>query len=53
MTCEAGDTDFNLLLAAGTRPKKNIVCSRFPTNPIKTYGTQIYFMDFQIILGNP
>ena len=27
------------------RPKKNIVCSRFPTDPIKTCATQIYFMD--------
>ena len=29
-----------------TRPKKNIVCFRFPTDPIKTCATQIYFMDF-------
>ena len=28
------------------RPKKNIVCFRFPTDPIKTCATQIYFMDF-------
>ena len=28
-------------------PKKNIVCFRFPTDPIKTCATQIYFMDFQ------
>ena len=27
--------------------KKNIVCFRFPTDPIKTCATQIYFMDFQ------
>ena len=27
--------------------KKNIVCSRFPTDPIKTCATQIYFMGFQ------
>ena len=26
--------------------KKNIVCFRFPTDPIKTCATQIYFMDF-------
>ena len=31
----------------GIRPKKNIVCFRFPTDPIKTCATQIYFMDFQ------
>ena len=29
------------------RPKKNIVCFRFPTDPIKTCATQIYFLDFQ------
>ena len=29
------------------RPKKNIVCFRFPTDPVKTCATQIYFMDFQ------
>ena len=29
------------------RLKKNIVCFRFPTDPIKTCATQIYFMDFQ------
>ena len=28
------------------RPKKNIVCFRFPTDPIKTCATQIYFIDF-------
>ena len=27
--------------------KKNIVCFRFPTDPIKTCATQIYFMDYQ------
>ena len=27
--------------------KKNIVCFRFPTDPIKTCATQIYFMHFQ------
>ena len=27
--------------------KKNIVCFRFPTDPIKTCATQIYFMDFK------
>ena len=27
--------------------KKNIVCFRFPTDPVKTCETQIYFMDFQ------
>ena len=26
--------------------KKNIVCFRFPTDPIKTCAIQIYFMDF-------
>ena len=26
--------------------KKKIVCFRFPTEPIKTSATQIYFMDF-------
>ena len=25
--------------------KKNIVCFRFPTDPIKTCATQIYFID--------
>ena len=43
-------------------PKKNIVCFRFPTDPIKTCATQIYLIDFQIFfffffffffLGNP
>ena len=29
------------------RPKKNIVCFRFVTDPIKKCATQIYFMDFQ------
>ena len=39
--------------------KKNIVCFRFPTDPIKTCATQIYFMDFLknffffFFLGNP
>ena len=27
--------------------KKNIVCFRFPTDPIKTCATQIYFMDLK------
>ena len=27
-------------------PKKNIVCFRFPTEPIKTCAIQIYFMNF-------
>ena len=31
---------------AGLGLKKNIVCFRFPTDPIKTCATQIYFMDF-------
>ena len=34
-------------LGLSLRPKKkNIVCFRFPTDPIKTCATQIYFMDF-------
>ena len=33
--------------------EKNIVCFRFPTDPIKTCATQIYFMGFKIFfLGN-
>ena len=31
--------------AAQARPKKNIVCFRFSTDPIKTCATQIYFMN--------
>ena len=37
---------YNTLLGCVIRPKKNIVCFRFPTDPIKTCATQIYFMDF-------
>ena len=36
--------DHTIRMALGL--KKNIVCFRFPTDPIKTCVTQIYFMDF-------
>ena len=41
-------TDIKILLYADDLGlKKDIVCTRFPTDPIKTCATQIYFMDFK------
>ena len=42
--CHVSSQMFAVMLL---RPKKNIVCFRFSTDPIKTCATQIYFMDFQ------
>ena len=39
--------DIKLCKWSEIRPKKNIVCFRFLTDPIKTCATQIYLMDFQ------
>ena len=39
--------DHNMIYYYMPRPKKNIVCFRFPTDPVKTCATQIYFMDFK------
>ena len=47
----------HVLLNIHIRPKKNIVCFRFPTNPIKTSETQIPFINFLpnffFFLGKP
>ena len=34
-------------VVAALGPKKKIVCFRFPTDPIKTCSTQIYFINLK------